>query len=894
MDKSKSSLFEKFKRATATNSKTVHGKNNGKKRNRKRHGHSQNQQQTATMQRRASPQPHDPLKIKVTGDPNNHHSSALKVSNFPTNLKTGKDGVFKWFMLDGETNDFSLIKDHSLATFQPNIDHIGCRISCQWVPFESEYPSSNFAEFGPLVCEPTIKAEVTKWSSNTNSELSWDILSEHGVPAVLTLDTEDHLTLTSPCQPINQSSNENSGGGNSQQPSPDADATREEAKSEDITIKLTHWHMVVLLSSGETQLEIIPAATPKLQASLSSLSLTCLSSRDRDVIALVLRARIETLRAKELKSIKSGNSEDVVRVRIEILEDLCSEFSGNNQKRLLSYEADIKHLKSRQIDFQKEIVSLKNDKSKLQNTNVKLKSSLEAQMKTIDNLTMECRKKTQERKTLCDSLSEKAKKFDLAEKELQKVKWANSSQKSKIKELKISHQSMETQLIEKCKALKQASSAAEQESSKHSERLEEVQEFKKQLSVSQETNKKIQKEIDETRAQYSKAIEDASKSTGEKERLKLEIVNLKSTVEELSLSKTQDAKVKSQLKTELGEARKELQELKPQLEDYSEKLSTSYLKIQNLEVNLKFTEGKIGSFEHEIETLREERNADLETLRKKEASIEKWKRKLDKATTKNAILGNELEGLKEHLESTVPKAKLDQVLQELETSQNAVASHQESAQEAEKQMLECRENDTLLKLEIKELKSRIVDAEESKNRLVGERNYFKKQAESMRVHVEKMAKVQVSVPQKQHSSPPSTELAQRDEKIFQLQKDVSNLQAEREGAKEAVKCLRRALDEHIHKSLQKKRKFKLFKAHSKEDPKALIRRNEQLQKLANELSDIIADQKSQIKHHKRTCELLGLENVNMKKSLGMKISTYQASENKLLGQQNIVINPNNT
>ena len=113
---------------------------------------------------------------------------------------------------------------------------------------------------------------------------------------------------------------------------------------------------------------------------------------------------------------------------------------------------------------------------------------------------------------------------------------------------------------------------------------------------------------------------------------------------------------------------------------------------------------------------------------------------------------------------------------------------------------------------------------------------------------------------------------------MQLQQEVSNLYAEREGAKEAVTCLRRALDEHIHKSVQKKLKFKLFKAHSKEEPKSLLRRNEQLQKLANNLSDIIADQKSQIKHHKRTCELLGLENLNMKKSLGMKISTYQPSE----------------
>jgi len=453
---------------------------------------------------------------------------------------------------------------------------------------------------------------------------------------------------------------------------------------------------------------------------------------------------------------------------------------------------------------------------------------------------------------------------------------------NKIKELKLSRQSMEAQLIEKGRALKLASSAAEKESSKHSERLEEVQEVKRQLSVSQETNKKMQKEIDEKMAQYNKAIEDARKETSEKEKMRLEIANLNSTVDELTLSKTQDEKVKNQLKTELGEARNELQKLKPELEDHLEKLSIANLKIQNLEVNLKFTEGKIGTFEHEIQTLREERNADLEALRKKDASVEKWKRKLEKATTKNAILGNEVEGLKDHIENTVPKAKLDQVLQELETCRNAIASHEESAEEAEKQVLQCRESDTLLNLEIKELKSKIVDAEESKNRLVGERNYFKKQAESMRVHVEKMAKVQISAPRKENSSVQSTELAQRDEKILELQKEVSNLHAEREGAKEAVKSLRRALDEHIHKSLQKKRKFKLFKSHSKEDPKALLRRNEQLQKLANELSDIIADQKSQIKHHKRTCELLGLENLNMKKSLGMEVSTYQASEIKCL------------
>jgi len=422
MDMTKSSWVEKFKSATANYSKTVHGKNNDKWRNRKRHGYNQSQQQPLSTQRRSSPRPHDPLKIKVTGDPSNYHSSALKVINFPTSLKTGQDGIFKWFMLDGQTNDFSLIKDHSLAIFQPNVDHIGCRISCQWVPFGSDYPSSNFAEFGPLVCEPTIKAEVIKLSSNTSSKLSWDLLSEHGVSVVLTLDLEHNLTLTSPSQPINRACSEKSMEVGSQQPSQDADASREEKQGEGSTIKLTHQHRVLLLTSSETQLEIIPTAKPNAQTSQSHLSLTCRSARDRDIIALVLRSRIETLKVNELKSIKNGKKEDVVRVRIEILEDSSSELSSENQKRLLSYEADIKHLKSRQIDFQKEIVSLKSDKNKLQNTNVKLKSSLDAQRKTIDNLSKECRKKTQERKTLCDSLSEKAKKFDLVEKELQKIK----------------------------------------------------------------------------------------------------------------------------------------------------------------------------------------------------------------------------------------------------------------------------------------------------------------------------------------------------------------------------------------------------------------------------------------------------------------------------------------
>eukprot|EP00495_Collosphaeridae_sp_1-RS-2012_P006854 TRINITY_DN6502_c0_g1_i1.p1 TRINITY_DN6502_c0_g1~~TRINITY_DN6502_c0_g1_i1.p1 ORF type:complete len:121 (-),score=27.20 TRINITY_DN6502_c0_g1_i1:22-384(-) len=101
------------------------------------------------------------------------------------------------------------------------------------------------------------------------------------------------------------------------------------------------------------------------------------------------------------------------------------------------------------------------------------------------------------------------------------------------------------------------------------------------------------------------------------------------------------------------------------------------------------------------------------------------------------------------METLVPKTKLDRILGELEITQNTVSSNHESLKKAETQVLEYRRSENLLKLEVKELKARISDAEESRERLVGERNYFKKQAESMRVHVEKMgenAKVAISQP----------------------------------------------------------------------------------------------------------------------------------------------------
>jgi len=856
MDKTRNSWVAKFKtfsaQAAATTTKTVNGPRPGKA-----------QAPAKKVPHRSAPKKQsantsEPFKIKLTGDPNCHHTTALTVSDFPPALKVGEDGTFKWFKLDIQTNEFTQIEGQTSTSFLPTVDHVACRISCQWVPLDMDSATSNFAEFGPLVCDPGIQKEVAEMietSVSNESPLKWDLTpTAPGDPVSLTLDQGNNLTvntLTRAGVKVESSPRE----------------SKEAPKNAETVVALSPKQRVVLPSGQRVQIFAQSADQP-------ILNFNCLSARARDIIAMVIRSRIEKLKLVESKSQLEIECNDIVKVRISVMGSAGREMNPEIKKRIEAYEADVKRLKSRHLSFQKEVILLKSEKERLAKSLEKLRKTSKSDRQSIDDLNKASSKKAGQHNKLQKRFNAKAKRVTALEKELRTLKETHNKQTNNFNELKASHQTLEHQLVDKCKDLRQLSTEVEKDSTRNAETVEELEQLRKQVALLEKDNRNLKSEVDETRTKYGKISSDVKKLCEENKKFIADTKSLRNKVNDLERIKTTHSKNKIKLEGQLKNANSRLEKLTVEVDEKTRDLVSSEKTILSLKTDQRFTEGKVRTYQHEVQTLRSDRDTDMEELRKKETNIEKLKRKIDKATTKNDKLTDELETLKEHMETLVPKTKLDRILGELEITKNTVSSNHESLKKAETQVLEYRRHENLLKLEVKELKARISDAEESRERLVGERNYFKKQAESMRVHVEKMGKCQVAVSQPDATTMTNVEILEKEEQIIKLKQKVKNLKAEKDGAEEAVKNLRKALDEHIHVGEQKRWEYQLFEANTNEDYRSLITRKDQLQKLANQLYDIIADQQMQIKTHKRTCKVLGFENIDMKKKLGL-MPSYQ-------------------
>jgi len=854
MDKTRNALFTKFKTysATAATTKTVNGPRPAKQHPAKGTQNQQKKVPHRSAPKKQSASTSEPFKIRLTGNKNCHHTTAVTVSDFPSTLKVGEDGIFKWFKLDIQTNEFTQIEGQSSTSFLPTVDHVGCRISCQWVPLNMDSATSNFAEFGPLICDPEIQSEVDKMIETLGlgeAPLKWELKgSASGDTISLTLDKANNLTvktLTQVGAPAKSSSRE----------------SKEAPKSLERTVALCPTQTVVLSSGLGLQL-LAPSANEPI------LKFNCISARARDIISMIIRSRIDKLKHVESDTQQEKTSLELVKVLISVMGS-AEEKSKKTLKQIEAYEVNVKELKARHVDFQKEVVSLKSEKERLAESLEKLRKTSETDKKSIADLNKTCSKKTGQHNKLREKFNAKAKQVTALEKELRALKETHRIQTNNFKELKASHQTLETQLVDKCKDLRQLSTEVEKDSTKNAVTVEELEQLRKQVPSLQKDCKNLKSQLDDTKTKFEKNCEEVKKLREEKQKFIADTKSLRNKVNDLERNKTAQSKNKTKLEGQLEEAKSQLVKLTEEVEEKTRELTSSEKTIRSLETDQRFTEGKVRTYQHEVQTLRSDRDTDMEELRKKETNIEKLKRKIDKATTKNDKLTDELETLKEHMETLVPKTKLDRILGELEITQNTVSSNHESLKKAETQVLEYRRSENLLKLEVKELKARISGAEESRERLVGERNYFKKQAESMRVHVEKMGKCQVAVSQPDATTMSNVEILEKEEEILNLKQKVKNLMAEKDGAEEAVKSLRKALDEHIQAGEQKRWEHQLYEANTNEDYRSLITRKDQLQKLANQLYDIIADQQTQIKTHKHTCKVLGLENIDMKKKLGL-------------------------
>ncbi|ETO26162.1 hypothetical protein RFI_10976, partial [Reticulomyxa filosa] len=92
----------------------------------------------------------------------------------------------------------------------------------------------------------------------------------------------------------------------------------------------------------------------------------------------------------------------------------------------------------------------------------------------------------------------------------------------------------------------------------------------------------------------------------------------------------------------------------------------------------------------------------------------------------------------------------------------------------------------------------------------------------------------------------------------ELEKEVKKLLQEKQAAETAISTYRRAFEDELSKHKNDAFHLSLFKSRLSEDMQTLTQKNQQLQLLANELADTVADREENIKHLKEVKHLLGI------------------------------------
>ena len=131
-------------------------------------------------------------------------------------------------------------------------------------------------------------------------------------------------------------------------------------------------------------------------------------------------------------------------------------------------------------------------------------------------------------------------------------------------------------------------------------------------------------------------------------------------------------------------------------------------------------------------------------------------------------------------------------------------------------------------------------------------------------------------------SPSSSDHELHEIEKSKMHKKMKQIEKEKDEALAVMNQLKKALNAELQKANNMSMKNKILNSHTTEEVKTLLRKNNALKVLANELSDTVADKEQNIKHLKEVMRLLGtkcaeLEKTN--KSLRQSINEIDVLEN---------------
>jgi len=729
-----------------------------------------------------SKQTADPAKISLvsrnTTEDGTIYSAPIRVEGFPA--PSDIPGSFRWYRINA-SQDFQEIPGVTGNMYQPNIDDIDCRLSCQFIPDNSSLPPSNFSEIGPLLPDLTIESDAQ--SIITSEKGSFKIkygLNE--VESVLYV-AKKRVTIQS-LERVDMAK-----------------------------VKIKNDFIFDISRSKPCQFCIKNSKrTPLVQAETAS-------SRERDILAIVIRSMALKRRHKAAPG-------DVVQVSIDIVGK-----AENWHQKFVTRDEEYQTLSDKYLKIQMEMLQFKSRSE-----------TLDAEVIWLNNSLME---QANSKHKMAERTGDLETRLDLIVQENSRLKKNKTALEQKIADVEKDKQEASDIIQTHQKTIEQLRKSIEDISKKKFEIEQDTLDFKGTLRKKDEDYLMVLKERDEVRKAFEelkgvneklkvdvqalRAALDQEKQTNIKKQT--DIDDLRRTMEDFHRASKNDSRHKKELGSKIASLEKQVESQKKEIADFQ----GANERISELTNDLLTTTAECSRLQSELDYSKK----DLESQASKFTNLQEMYNTIrgqhDELQTKSKEMSAEIERSakmsKEELASLVEeKTELTDELVETNALMLDLKSGKEDLDEEYRK----------LERQLKSVESDLQEANSSNDRLIAEKNFYKKKTESAMSDINK--------------------LMMREEKYNNKRSQDSELwrkTREAEELKTRKNVLERELEEARSENVNLRRDLTLANSQLTDDQQNIVKRNLQLQRLANDLSDAVGDKDQQITHQKSVMKILG-------------------------------------
>eukprot|EP01083_Nonionella_stella_P065440 171470_1 len=751
--------------------------------------------------------------VRLTLQAGAHHSVPIRAVGAPVASLCA--GSFRWFAVRG-SDALEPIPGLTGAELKLNALDAGRRFCCQWVPDNGGCPSS-FAEVGPLPVNPQIAEAAQNMYASGNSSFECQIPSFSQEKQTLTL-REDRMSVSSLVNPDQViSSMRIRSGFKIQLP-----------RSPDISI------FILSDRKGNTIFKGILD-----------------SSEERDILALVVQ-RILDFDEQFHSNRKSSISSDVVSLELHV-------FGDAPRPRVSHLTARIEKLQVESIAKWKTIATFENRQAAMIKAldaanGVKELQTTQIKETTEMNLKLDREHGDAKRRVVeLESILLKA-NTDLAQRntEIHHLKVSSGDLSREFSKLKAEMDEMHSKLSSKESDLdgvihENSATSLDIESLKSTlastnsrvvELTDENNNLRSTLKESEAIRKDIRKALDESNAENKKSTS--------------EIQSLENMMATVKMEKKQFSERLRSLQVSIDEGLKREELLENKMNSTERKLT----KMDDLQTALINEKQFHSDLRERVRSLQKQLKKEQEMNYQHELQHEETAQKISalESKLKSATFG--LDAARSSAAAAVPKSQLDEVRDQLARAEATLARLQIQLEEA-------RARDAANEAELGRLRGEVEKFGKEKEgivakhvlesqKLLSDRNFFREKSHSLSLTMKKL----IESPNTARSRSPSRSITNMSRSPSSshmshetLQADIESLTHERDSLSATVREYQRAYTEQATALKAARARASMAHAHTLrgESRSTVQKKNDQLQDLANNLSEIVAEKDEQLR-----------------------------------------------